>query len=68
VHVQDNHVIADAKAPGSIARHTRNINWFRGDTSRLNQRGISYDVTGTQGARLEPDNVVKVVRDIADRI
>ena len=37
----------------NIALHTWDMNQFRGDTSRLMQRGLAYDVSGVQGAQLD---------------
>jgi len=46
----------------NIALHTWDVNQFRGDTSRLTQLGLAYDVSGVQDARLDPDDVAEVVR------
>ncbi len=46
----------------NIALHTWDMNQFRGDTSRLMQRGLAYDVSGVQGAQLDPADVAEVVR------
>lgn len=46
----------------NVALHTWDMNQFRGDTSRLMQRGLAYDVSGVQDARLDPDDVAEVVR------
>jgi hypothetical protein len=46
----------------NIAIHTWDLNQFRGDTSRLMQLGLAYDVSGVQGAQLDPDDVAEVVR------
>lgn len=46
----------------NVALHTWDMNQFRGDTSRLMQRGLAYDVSGVQDARLDPDDVTEVVR------
>ena len=46
----------------NIALHTWDMNHFRGDTSRLMQRGLAYDVSGVQGAQLDPADVAEVVR------
>jgi hypothetical protein len=46
----------------NVALHTWDMNQFRGDTSRLMQRGLAYDVSGAQDARLDPDDVTEVVR------
>jgi hypothetical protein len=46
----------------NIALHTWDMNQFRGDTSRLMQRGLAYDVSGAQGALLDPADVAEVVR------
>ena len=35
----------------NVALHTWDMNQFRGDTSRLMQRGLAYDVSGVQDAR-----------------
>lgn len=46
----------------NIALHTWDVNPFRGDTSRLMQLGLAYDVAGVAGARLDPADVAEVVR------
>lgn len=46
----------------NIALHTWDMNHFRGNTSRLMQLGLAYDVAGVQGARLDPDDVAEVLR------
>jgi hypothetical protein len=46
----------------NIALHTWDLNAFRGDTSRIMQRGLAYDVSGMQDARLDPDDVAEVLR------
>ena len=46
----------------NIALHTWDLNAFRGDTSRLMQRGLAYDVSGAQDARLDPADVAEVLR------
>jgi hypothetical protein len=46
----------------NIALHTWDMNLFRDDTSRLMQLGISYDVTGARGAKLDPADVAEIVR------
>ena len=46
----------------NIALHTWDMNQFRGDTSRLMQRGLAYDVSGVQGAQLDLADVAEVVR------
>jgi hypothetical protein len=46
----------------NVALHTWDMNHFRGDTSRLMQRGLAYDVSGVQDARLDTDDVAEVVR------
>lgn len=46
----------------NIALHTWDMNQFRGDTSRLMQRGLAYDVAGVPGAQLDPADVAEVVR------
>jgi hypothetical protein len=46
----------------NIALHTWDMNQFRGDTSRLMQRGLGYDVSGAQGAQLDPADVTEIVR------
>jgi hypothetical protein len=46
----------------NIALHTWDLNAFRGDTSRLMQRGLAYDVSGVQGVQLDPDDVAEVLR------
>ncbi len=45
----------------NIALHTWDMNMFRGDTSRLGQLGLSYDVNGAGGAKLDPTDVAEVV-------
>ena len=46
----------------NIALHTWDMNQFRGDTSRLMQLGLAYDVSGVDGAQLDPTDVAEVVR------
>lgn len=46
----------------NIAIHTLDLNPFRGDTSRLMQLGLAYDVAGVPDAQLDPDDVAEVVR------
>ena len=46
----------------NIALHTWDVNLFRGDTSRLMQLGLAYDVSGVPGAELDPADVSEVVR------
>lgn len=46
----------------NIALHTWDMNQFRGDTSRLMQLGLAYDVSGVPGAQLNPADVAEVVR------
>ncbi len=46
----------------NIALHTWDMNQFRGDTSRLMQLGLAYDVSGVAGAHLDPADVAEVVR------
>jgi hypothetical protein len=46
----------------NIALHTWDVNPFRGDTSRLMQLGLAYDVSGVPGAELDPSDVAEVVR------
>jgi hypothetical protein len=46
----------------NIALHTWDMNQFRGDTSRLMQLGLAYDVAGVAGAQLDPADVSEVVR------
>ena len=46
----------------NIALHTWDMNHFRGDTSRLMQLGLAYDVAGVVGAQLDPADVADVVR------
>jgi hypothetical protein len=46
----------------NIALHTWDMNHFRGDTSRLMQLGLAYDVAGVAGAQLDPADVTEVVR------
>jgi HD domain len=46
----------------NIALHTWDMNQFRGDTSRLMQLGLAYDVSGVQDAQLDPADVAEVLR------
>ena len=46
----------------NIALHTWDMNPFRGDTSRLMQLGLAYDVSGVAGAQLDPADVAEVLR------
>jgi cyanamide hydratase family protein with HD domain len=46
----------------NIALHTWDMNHFRGDTSRLMQLGLAYDVSGVQGAELDADAVAEVLK------
>lgn len=46
----------------NIALHTWDMNHFRGDTSRLMQLGLAYDVSGVQGAELKADDVAEVLK------
>jgi hypothetical protein len=46
----------------NIALHTWDMNHHRGDTSRLTQLGLAYDVSGVPGAELDPADVAEVVR------
>jgi hypothetical protein len=46
----------------NIALHTWDVNLFRGDTSRLMQLGLAYDVSGVPGAELDRADVAEVVR------
>jgi hypothetical protein len=46
----------------NIALHTMDVNAFRGDTSRLMQLGLAYDVSGVPGAQLEDVDVSEVLR------
>lgn len=46
----------------NIALHTWDMNHFRGDTSRLMQLGLAYDVSGVQGAELNADDVADVLK------
>jgi hypothetical protein len=46
----------------NIALHTWDMNAFRGDTSRLMQLGLAYDVAGVPGAQLDSADVAEVVR------
>lgn len=46
----------------NIALHTWDVNPFRGDTSRLMQLGLAYDVSGVPNARLDPADVTEVLR------
>jgi hypothetical protein len=45
-----------------IALHTWDMNYLRGETSRLMQLGLAYDVVGVADARLDPADVAEVVR------
>ncbi len=45
-----------------IALHTWDMNLLRGDTSRVVQFGIAYDVVGFPGVELDPADVAEVVR------
>jgi hypothetical protein len=45
-----------------IALHTWDMNLFRGDTSRVVQFGIAYDVVGFPGVELDRADVAEVVR------
>jgi hypothetical protein len=46
----------------NIALHTWDISQFRGDSSRIMQRGLAYDVSGVPDAGLDPDDVAEVLR------
>jgi hypothetical protein len=46
----------------NIAIHTWDLNLFRGDTSRLMQLGLAYDVAGVAGAQLDAADIDEVVR------
>jgi cyanamide hydratase family protein with HD domain len=46
----------------NIALHTWDMNHFRGDTSRMMQLGLAYDVSGVADAQLDPADVAEVVR------
>ncbi|NGZ85192.1 HD domain-containing protein [Duganella aceris] len=46
----------------NIALHTWDMNHFRGDTSRLMQLGLAYEVSGGQGATLAADDVAEVLK------
>lgn len=46
----------------NIALHVWDVNQFRGDTSRLMQLGLAYDVSGISGAQLESVDVAEVLR------
>lgn len=46
----------------NIALHTWDINEFRGDSSRIMQRGLAYDVSGLPDAALDPTDVAEVLR------
>jgi hypothetical protein len=46
----------------NIALHTWDMNQFRGDTSRLMQRGLAYDVAGVPGSQLDPADVAEILR------
>jgi hypothetical protein len=37
------------------------VNPFRGDTSRLMQLGLAYDISGPEGVDLDPADVAEVV-------
>jgi len=50
----------------NIALHTWDMNFFRSDTSRLMQLGLSYDVSGVQGAQLDASDVAEVIRRYPD--
>jgi hypothetical protein len=52
----------DQKVWDNIALHTWDVNVFRGDTSRLMQLGLAYDVSGIEGAHLDPADVTEVLR------
>ncbi len=57
--------VADDRAQkvwDNIALHTWDMNQFRGDTSRLMQRGLAYDVSGVPDAKLNPADVAEVIR------
>jgi hypothetical protein len=46
----------------NIALHTWDVNEFRGDTSRIMQRGLAYDVSGVHDAALDPADIAEVLR------
>jgi hypothetical protein len=46
----------------NIALHTWDMNHHRGDTNRLMQLGLAYDVSGVPGASLEQKDVDEVLR------
>ena len=46
----------------NIALHTLDVNAFRGDTSRLMQLGLAYDVSGVPGAELDHADLAEVLR------
>jgi hypothetical protein len=46
----------------NIALHTWDVNFFRGDTSRLMQLGLAYDISGVEDAHLDPADVTEVLR------
>ena len=41
--------------------HTWDVNEFRGDTARLMQLGLAYDVSGVPEAHLDPADVAEVL-------
>lgn len=46
----------------NIALHTWDMNYLRGETSRMMQLGLAYDVVGVADAHLDPTDVAEVVR------
>jgi len=46
----------------NIALHTWDMNPFRGDTSRIMQQGLAYDVSGAPGLSLDKRDVAEVLR------
>jgi hypothetical protein len=46
----------------NIALHTWDLNQFRGDTARLTQQGLAYDVSGVPNAGLDAADVAEVIR------
>jgi hypothetical protein len=63
-------MIADIKVPGGsivrqaedLARSMSSDMLFRGDTSRLMQLGLAYDVWGAAGEQLDAGDVAEVIR------
>jgi len=46
----------------NVALHTWDVNEFRGDTSRIMQLGLAYDVSGVPDAQLDAADVAEVLR------